>query len=295
MEIRPQAAPDWFYPGRAVNQSCLDNAQILISNDTSPVAGCLVYRAEAAYEPVLINQTEFVKTAGNVSDISRVYLSDYKGSQYSVLLPAQNPDNLDYQATSYGSHTECSLVTSQCGAVSGFGNRDKLVADFNFDCNNTMAGLNMTGNFALLGTQNQSYYHSSDKPSSEVSYNKSDTSDPIANNVNTMSPSPYDFEFGFQYFIDSAKQNQTLPIDTYGLAEELSLMVPNANITNQFYWALAFDLKIQLDTATSTQENNPWASLNLVADTEGGPEGILSCNTTISEIVRAPSPPHLTT
>lgn len=107
-------------------------------------------------------------------------------------------------------------------------------------------------------------------------------------NVNTMSQN--DFSFGFQYFNDSAKQEQVPQADIYGLgaAED----GPITNITNQYFWALAFSLDIALDVRDTVNRNsNPWAGLNLVANTQGGAEGIMSCVTNISEILRLASLP----
>ena len=206
---------------------------------------------------MLMNESEYFKTAGNISDLNKVYLAFYEGLQYSVLGPAHIPDDLDFQATGYGSHTECRIVTTQCGA----GSTDiEDLAVYNFACNNTMAGLNMTGNYYWLGQASESY-ESGPNNSSGI------------NNVNTISPSS--FTFGFQYFADSAKQEQIGPAGINGIAFDESGL-----ISNQCFWALAFSL---LPYANWAQ--NPWAGLNLVADGEGGAQGIMSCETNISEIV----------
>ena len=234
---------------------------------------------------MLVNQSEYVKTVGNISDLNKVYLGFHNGLQYSVLGPAHVPNDLDFQATSYGSHTECRLVTTQCGAESTY---DPIDMEFkpefsNFVCNNTMAGLNMTGNFAYLGQSIESYLGGPN--------NDSTTDEPIEN-VNTIAQSKFDF--GFQYFYDSAKQKQvpqpqdsavengTIPIE-YGLGAVKN--GPISNMTNQYFWAFAFSLDILPTLNDSAQTNNPWAGLNLVASTQGAPEGIMSCETNISEIV----------
>lgn len=221
---------------------------------------------------MLINQTEFIKTVGNVSDLNRVYLGFHEGLQYSVLGPAHIPDELDFQATSYGSHTECRTVTTQCGAQSIYGVANYTFNASNFACNNTMAGLNMTGNFYYLGQAEESYTDG---------LNMSGGID----NVNTMVEN--NFGWGIQYFNDSAKQEQADGGDGLGLGA--SLYTPVTNMTNQIFWALAFKLNIPLDViGNGSQNNNPWARLDLVADQQGGAEGIMSCETNISEIVRLP-------
>ena len=229
---------------------------------------------------MLVNQTEYVQTVGNISDLNQVYLGFHDGLQYSVLGPAQVPENLDFQATSYGSHTECHMVTSQCGAETAYGDRDEPPSVYNFACNNTMAGLNMTGNFLYLGQTKESYGNGQNA-SSQAPQNISKTL--IIENVNTMSLSSFDF--GFQYFNDSAKREQASQVDYYGLAgTEYS---PITTTTNQFFWAFAFSLDIMLDINDATPDNrNPWAYLNLVPSSQGSAEGIMSCETNISEIVR---------
>ena len=228
----------------------------------------------------LINQTEYVKTVGNISDLNKVYLGFHEGLQYSVLGPAHIPDDLDFQATSYGSHTECRIVTTQCGAKSNDGNVESSQAPaYNFACNNTMAGLNMTGNFLELGQGIESYLAGFNNVSTEMA----------VENVNTMLPN--DYGFGFQYFNDSAKQEQVslAGLVNWGLGDvEYG---PITNITNQYFWALAFDLDIQLDGATTTQNSIPWAGLDVLVDNQGNAEGIMSCETNISEIVRLAHPP----
>ena len=261
LELRPQAAPDWFNPGRGVNQSCLDYGRGEGAFQTNDPGDCLFVNDRQ----VLINQTEYVKTAGNLSDINQVYLAFHEGLQYSTLGPVRVPDNLDFQATSYGSHTECRMVTTECGAHSDFDDRVESLNVFNFACNNTMAGLNMTGNFANVGQSQE---------------NSNSSNGMVIENGNTMSQSI--FGFGFQYFNDSAMREQ-VPTDLYGLSA--SDAGPITNTTHQYFWAVAFTLDIQLDP-DNEHTRNPWSNLNLVVSAMGEAEGIMSCKTNISEIVR---------
>ena len=240
---------------------------------------CILFPGDAVNQPVLINQTEYVQTVGNVSDHNQVYLGFHEGLQYSLLGPAHIPENLDFRATSYGSHTECHMVTTQCGAESAYGDRDEPPSVFNFACNNTMAGLNMTGNFAYLGQQSESY-GSGRNASSQLPSNTS--TEMIIENVNTLSQS--NFGFGFQYFNDSAKKVQAPQAATfYGISG--AEYGPVTSTTNQYFWAFAFGLDIQLNIDDATNNRNPWAYLNVVPSTQGDPEGIISCQTSISEIV----------
>ena len=278
--MRPQSVPDSFNPGRGVNQSCLDHASGLDETDGNVYrAGCILIPGDAVQGPVLINHTEYLKTVGNLSDFNQVYLSFHEGLQYSVLAPAHIPGNFDFQAATYGSHTECRMVTTQCGAVSHFGEHFSLDSDFNFACNKTIAGLNMTGNFENLGLRKESY-------SGSQQQNASSTPPTLkVENVNTMSQS--NFGFGFQYFNDSAKQEQ-VQTSSYGLGE--AVYGPITSTTNQYFWGMAFSLDIQLHNSDGVDVRNPWGRLNVVADAQGGAEGIMSCKTNISEIVRLADP-----
>ena len=288
--MRPQPAPDWFKPGRGVKQSCLDYGRGEDPSQTDDLGGCLFYPGDVIDQPVLINQTEYAKTVWNLSDMNQVYMGFHEGLQYSALGPARVPDNLDFQATSYGSHTECHMVTTECGAESAYGDRgDEELSVFNFACNNTMAGLNMTGNFAYLGKDVESYDTSGQNAS--MGYSQAPTNPRLPKNasmviiedVNTMSEN--NFALGFQYFNDSAMLQQVRNgVLGLGSAE----YGPITNTTNQYFWALAFHLDFLLNSNDSAENRNPWSNLNMVADAQGGVEGIMSCKTDISEIVRIP-------
>ena len=136
-----------------------------------------------------------------------------------------------------------------------------------------MADLNMTGNFYYLGQPSESY---------EEGYNRTGGTTGRIENVNTLSQNA--LGFGFQYFNDSAKQEQVAQVDGFGLGT--AVYTPITNISSQFFWALVFKLDMQLDVlGNANQTSNPWARLNLVASVQGGAEGIMSCETSNSEIV----------
>ena len=265
--MKPTSVPDSFHPGRGVNRTCLAGGDDLIVP-----AGCLIRGGDAVNTPQLVDSSEYIKTAGNQSDKNRVYLSSYQNNTYATLGPAQTPPDVDFQATSYGSHTECRVVTSECGAISAMGARDEPAFVFNFICNASMAGLNMSGNFAFLGQSGES------GQTTGKFYNGSDPAFPP--NINNLTQN--DFDFGVQYFSDSAKQQQLSAPDSLGL--------PSGNFSSQYYWALVFSVNVQTDKVDESDNDektdNPWGYLNLVAGTQGEAEGILSCVTTISEIVR---------
>lgn len=202
-----------------------------------------------------------------------------------MLGPAHIPDNLDFQATSYGSHTECRMVTTECGAVTKFKfNQTTPLSGYNFACNNTMAGLNMTGNFLYLGQRQESYQ--SELGQSATSMLPKNFSGTIVENVNSMSLS--NFSWGFQYFNDSAKREQVPLLSSYGLS--FADYGPITNTTNQYFWALAFSLDIPL--AMGDPNDNNRSQMNLSRDIiQGDTQGIVSCTTNISEIVRLTQTP----
>ena len=103
----------------------------------------MIELGDAVNKPELINRTEFVKTAANFSQINQMYLRD----GFTVLGPANPPADFDFQADTFGSHTSCRAVTGLCGANNTAGARHPAPSDYNFVCNASVAGLNMTGHF----------------------------------------------------------------------------------------------------------------------------------------------------
>lgn len=285
MELRPQPVVDGFNPGRGVNETCLEDARGTIYSKRVPI-GCIAWAAGSplGHTRALVNHTEFLMTASNQSKINRVLLGQYQGSQFSLIGPAQIPSNLDFQATTYGSHTQCRVVTSACGAQSTYGVEIIENSWGEFSCNATEAGLNMTGTFDTLGTPNASYVFSHHPtPINDSTHLR---------NMNTFEPN--DFHFGFQYFNDSAKQKQAEADAFWGFSE--GPHSPITNTTNQIFWALAFQLASQLDVdGINSNDTNPWAYLGLATDDSGTADGIFSCQTNISEIVNTPlkPPQHL--
>lgn len=269
--------PEGLTPGRDLATSCLSDPRGETprpdggTNVENP-ADCIIFRGDAVNQPTLINQTEFIRTAGNQSTINQVVFD--KG--YAVLGPRDPPSKLDFEATSFGSRTSCQVVTSECGARSIVGARVQLPWFANFKCNET-AGLNMTGNFLAL------------KPNVSGTAPKlsgAPNGDPEAQiqDGNSLLLSPYDM--GFQYFQDPAKQKQVM----------LEGSGPRPD-TSRLDWALAFQLHLNwafwiennnpsgFPIKNDTGEINPWAALNLAGNMEGGANGILSCQTNIFEIV----------
>ena len=215
--MRPQPATDTFNPGRGINETYLNDTNTDANEndyDNIPV-WCIVWPGDAVHQPVLVNQTEYIKTAANQSDVNKVYLSTYKGTQYSMLGPTHTPNNLDISSNElWLAHRMSRLSPCSGGAISTFEARNAPPYYFNFICNETMAGLSMTGNFESLGPP--------------ISQNDSKKLHVETSNTLTTSS----ITFGFQYFDDSAKRQQVQAPDLYGL----SSVTRNGNTTNQFYW-----------------------------------------------------------
>ncbi|KAL8933183.1 MAG: hypothetical protein Q9216_006482 [Gyalolechia sp. 2 TL-2023] len=283
LEMRPDN-PEGFAPGRDLSPSCLsdprgDTPSPDGSIDISQPADCIIFRGDAVNEATLINQTEFVRTAGNQSAINQVLFDD----GHAVLGPYSPPPNLDFEATSFGSRTSCRVVTSECGARSITGARIPYPWFSNFECNDT-AGLNMTGNFLALKPNESGM--PPELPSAP-------NGDPDAQIQKGNSLTLSDYDMAFQYFQDSAKQKQVEIAGSGGRPD-----------TSRLDWAVVFQLHLNwafwisennpsglpIKNVTGdperniTAELNPWAALNLVGNMQGGANGILSCQTDISEI-----------
>lgn len=246
----------------------------------------MIYPNDAVNKPQLLNETEFFRTAANYSDVNQVYLSN----GYAVLGPAKPPLDLDFQATSFGSQTSCRAVTGLCGAISTVGEREPYPSNFNFVCNSTMAGLNMTGNFLnVLAPLNDS--GSSTGPAvTDARQGNNAFPALVVLGGNTIVGNS--FSIGFQYFNDSQKLKQTPKLDgDYGSGED----------RHQLYWALVwwapfsttltpgYTQSVINDTlAWETLVTNETAAVGVSTASIGGSVGILSCETNISEVVRCP-------
>ena len=272
--------PEGFTPGRGLSPSCLSNPRGDAPTpdggiDVSNPADCIIFRGDAVNQATLVNQTEFVRTAGNQSAVNQVVFDN----GLAVLGPYDPPPNLDFEATSFGSRTSCRVVTSECGAKSITGARVPLPWFSNYKCNDT-AGLNLTGNFlALMPNETGMPPELSGAPNGDP--------ESQIQTGNSLQLSQYDM--GFQYFQDSAKQKQVKILGS-GFRPD----------TPQLDWAVVFQLHLNwafwiennnpsgFPIKNVTGELNPWAALNLVGNMEGGANGILSCQTNISEVVSWP-------
>ena len=246
--------------------------------------------------PQLLNETEFFRTAANTSNVSLVYLSD----GHAVLGPAKKPLDLDFQATSFGSQTSCQALTGLCGANSTYDNAIPDLSDFNFVCNATVAGLNMTGNFLnVLAPLNESSGLSSGPAVTNATQGNKTEPGRVVLGGNTIAGNS--FSIGFQYFNDSQRLAQTPHLDNnYGSGDD----------RRQLYWALVWwapfttvltddntSLGINDNEASGKPVTNEIAAVGVsnnlgfmgvvpLKDLSGGSFGILSCETNISEVVR---------
>ena len=143
LEMRPQPNAPTFTPGRGLPQSCLTPDFPEAGEDIA--LGCIL-APETDGPDSLLNMSEYMRTAENQSNYNQVYLS---GGQ-AVLGPSRPPPDLDFSATSFGSQTNCQMVTDLCYVpfVTIEGPEPSQYADNG--CNTTTAGLNLTGSFGDL-------------------------------------------------------------------------------------------------------------------------------------------------
>ena len=164
----------------------------------------------------------------------------------------------DYRATSFGSRTMCAMVTKQCGPQYVDPGGSDAAEDVTYKCDPSTAGLNLAGNFSVFTT------------SSDGSGNLVEDSD----DGDGMMMSG--FQFGTQYYHDSTMRNKSSgPPAPY-----------NENI---LYWALVFvleesgtDANGHLSVYAHPDDINDAGLVGLKGGLTGG---ILSCNTSLSEVV----------
>ena len=267
LELRPERPSLALTPGRGLNSTCLNSPY---ETSYSYVDACILEPGDAVNPITLLNQTEFFKTAANYSDINQVYLSN----GYAFLGPVSPDPDLDFQASSFGSKSTCRAVTGLCGAKSTAGARIPLPSDFNFMCNASVAGLNMTGNFAyVMNTSGGLQPNNENMPNITAAQKVA--------GANTMYPSN---QIQFQYFTDAQKQNQTAVPDYYsGIGGDIS----------QLYWAVVWTVPFTspLNQGENQSSTDDVASVGITdvgtpgIGSGGGSVGILSCETNISEIV----------
>ena len=246
---------------------------------------CMIELGHTTDHPQLHNENEFVRTVANSSDVNLVYLSD----RYAVLGPAKPPPDLDFEATGFGSRTSCRALTGLCGANSTVGT-DIITdfSDYNFVCNVTIAGLNMTGNFLnVLAPLNESSGLSSGPAVTDGTQDDKTYPGQVVLGGNTIAENS--FSIGFQYFNDSQRLVQTPKLNAYlGSRED----------RHQLYWALVWwapfttalthgytPSGMNITLAYDTPVTNETAAVGVSSSMKGGSFGILSCETNISEVV----------
>ena len=252
----------------------------------SPIS-CIIELGDSLDTAHLINETEFVRTAANSSDVNLVYLSD----GYAVLGPANPPLDLDFQATSFGSQTSCRAITGLCGTISTAGYDIPAISEYNFVCNATVAGLNMTGNFLnVLAPPDESGLNSGPAVTNASQGNKTDPYEVVLGGNTIFGNS---FSIGFQYFNDSQRLAQTPILNKYDGSD--------GDDRHQLYWALVWWAPfttvltygiapdVESTLASFSPPPNETAAVGVSSSRHGaggGSYGILSCETNISEVVR---------
>lgn len=285
LELRPETSSPNFAPGRDFTPDCLGlpekNPQIE-TPPKEPPEFCMVQSKDAGNEPQLLNQTEFLKTSGNSSNLNQIYLSD----GHAILGPAAPPVDLDFQATSFGSKTTCRSVAILCGAVSFDNQKSSAVGQFNFVCNSSTAGLNMTGNFQNVLAPIDERTGNTTGPTVDDGRDGSD--DRVYHNLlvlggNTIAANSFDL--GFQFFNDAQKQQQLPKPDMY-YGYGFDMIEDNVQINNQMHWALVW--RAPFTSPLDYDEGYGGAAVAMNGQRKSGSFGILSCDTEISEVVGHP-------
>lgn len=213
--------------------------------------------------------TEFFRTVANYSDLHQIYRSD----GYSVLGPSGPPIKLDFQASSFASKTTCRVVTGLCDAKPTPGQSLAPLENFNFVCNASTAGLNMTGNFLnLLAPLNASGLTTGP----EVGHTDNEQLILGANSITRNGQG-----IGFQYFHDSQKQRQVQSFESpYQTRDELYwAAVWRTPFTSLLTWESPLRLGAKQPPANET------AAVGIPDHYKGGAYGILSCETSLREVV----------
>ena len=213
-----------------------------------------------------------------------------------MLGPAKPPPDLDFQATSFGSQTSCRALTRLCGANSSIEGFSPYLSDFNFVCNASIAGLNMTGNFLnVLAPLNQSGFSSGPAVTDHTQDNETNPHFVILGGNTIVGSS---FAISFQYFNDSQRLAQTPKLDIYYGSHEdrhqlywaLVWWAPFTTVLTHGYIPLGVNATLVEETPltneTAAVPVSPYITLGDLGDQSGGSVGILSCETNISEVVR---------
>ena len=215
--------------------------------------------AEGTNAGGLIDQPEFVLTANNLSTRNRVYSS---GGQAVLTNPPNAVDidfnlNADFEATSFGSHTSCQMVTGVCGVNAYSSKTTGAAQETPFVCNVTEAGLDLSGNFSDISNHLQSNNNTFGLSGGSEGTVKSNS-------------------VGFQYFNDAKKTRRSAQLG------------PTNYSSPNLWWAFIFTLDTGWETNRPIADvvtGEIFAETQIAALTNGGYGGILSCNTNLSQVV----------
>jgi len=207
----------------------------------------------------LIHQTEFVRTVNNLSLLNQVYSI---GGQVVIANPPMPSVsklnlNIDFQATSFASHTSCQMVTGDCGVNAYSSNTTSGAQKTPFVCNVTRAGLDVAGNF------------------SDISSHPNSTNNTFGL-FGASEGSVKSYSIGFQYFDDAEKTQRS------------SQLGPTNYSSPSLWWASIFTLDSGWE---SDRQNADIVTGEIMAETQiaslgnGRWGGILSCNTNLSQVV----------
>ena len=269
-QIRPDVTVPDFAPGRGLSASCLNRTANRDSGSGMSATGCVVQSAGSGGGGGLENQTEFIRTAGNESLTSRIYLSN---QGHAVIGPAPNsmPADVDFSASSFGSRTLCRMATKECG-THFIKPGAEVSRDISYNCNTTMAGFKASGNFSNL------FATGSDDRNDKNTANSILGAGAAGGNTGSL------YSMGFRFFRDSAMTN----------ASDTNSNVPDSLYTPRLYWSFAFALDSGWSTSWSTDRSANTASTgvsqgeydprNMIGMVGGGIGGIMSCTTNLSDV-----------
>ena len=134
-------------PSRGLPSFCLN-----ISSNSDPTNPCYLQtlnKHDVNLPIGLQNSTEYAKLLANKSEVNQILRIE----EGSVIIPAATPSDIDFDGSTFGSSTNCSVATNLCEIypVLSPGTTDYSGPDFNdtfYNCTLGKAGFNLIGTFS---------------------------------------------------------------------------------------------------------------------------------------------------
>ncbi|KAI9716401.1 MAG: hypothetical protein M1828_000343 [Chrysothrix sp. TS-e1954] len=243
-----------FSPSRALPKGCLTGDDSVVS--------CLENPSGSGGGGGFINQDEYVNTAANASDFSRVYISN----GIAVLAAAKPPPDLDFTATSYGSRTSCEVVSKKCKPKFINPGGADASRDISFDCKADIAGLDLAGKFGDL-----------DKSPADGDGTNTDPRNDLENSLGISDL------FGFQFYNNAEKTDLAI-----GSGRPDNSKIPH------IWFAWVFVLGAGFNTGILDGDYGEVNPVGLIALQDAGLGAIVSCHTDLYDVTYAFSRGNLT-